>query len=80
MNKTSMVVLAAAASGILLMVGLWQIEMMWLHKSWQNEGFALPFGEEVPWWFARDLWYGCIVAAFAILAWIKVRGKRTGWG
>jgi hypothetical protein len=50
--------------------------MMWLHKSWEKGGFSLPFGYEVAWWFARDLWYGCILAAFALLVWVKVRARR----
>ena len=76
LTKTQTLLVVGLASGLLLMMGLWQIEMMWLHKSWENGGFSLPFGYEVPWWFARDLWYGCIFAAFALVVWVKVRGRR----
>jgi hypothetical protein len=53
-------------TGSLLFVGLWQLEMMWLHKGWGHKGFVLPFGLVVPWWFARDLWYSFIVLAWLI--------------
>lgn len=62
-----MQLLAGIISGSLLFIGLWQIEMMWLHKAWGHEGFVLPFGKKVPWWFARDLWYACIIGGYVIL-------------
>jgi len=40
---------------------------MWLHRSWDFSGFTLPFGRKVPWWFARDLWYSCIIAGYVVL-------------
>ena len=59
--------LAGIVSGSLLFMGLWQIEMMWLHKSWTLPEFVMPFGKKVPWWFARDLWYACIIAGYIVL-------------
>ena len=64
-------VLAGIISASLLFIGLWQIEMMWLHRSWNLPGFVLPFGKEVPWWFARDLWYACIIAGYFLLVLVK---------
>ena len=64
---TSLQLLAGIVSGSLLFIGLWQLEMMWLHKSWNFKAFVLPFGKEVPWWFARDLWYACIISAYVLL-------------
>ena len=62
-------ILYAVLSGILMVVGLWQIEMVHVHQSWGFQKFVMPFGIEVPWWFARDLWYAVIFIAFAI-AWL----------
>ena len=60
-------ILSGIVSGSLLFIGLWQLEMMWLHRSWDFSGFTLPFGRKVPWWFARDLWYSCIIAGYVVL-------------
>jgi hypothetical protein len=64
---TDIQLFSGIVSGALLFIGLWQIEMMWLHKAWGKQGFVLPFGREVPWWFARDLWYGCIIGGYVVL-------------
>jgi hypothetical protein len=63
----SLQLFAGIVSGSLLFIGLWQLEMMWLHKSWNLGGFVLPFGKKVPWWFARDLWYACIISGYVLL-------------
>ncbi len=65
MADTQLVI--GAISGSLLFIGLWQIEMMWLHRQWELPGFVLPFGKTVPWWFARDIWYACIIAGYLLL-------------
>jgi hypothetical protein len=81
-------VLIAAVS--LLWVGLWQLEMLFVqYYNYWNGGYMLPFGIEVPWWFARDLFYGMIVLAF-ILQWFVVETREpvqkvrlpsvTSWG
>ncbi len=64
---TNLQIFAGIVSASLLFIGLWQLEMMWLHKSWGNPAFTLPFGRKVPWWFARDLWYACVIAGYAVL-------------
>jgi len=80
----------AFLAGAFMFIGLWQVEVMWNQKAWEFEKFSLPFGIQVPWWFARDLWYGCIIACpvLIILAFtplvvlikrkIREKMKKTG--
>lgn len=58
-------ILGLLLSGLFLMTGLYQIEIMWIQKAWEWPGFMMPFGWIVPWWFARDIWY-----AFIIIGWL----------
>jgi len=53
-------------SGMLLVAGLWQLEMIDIHRSWGFDQFSLPFGYTVPWWWARDLCYAMILASFLL--------------
>ncbi len=60
--------LAVAASLLLLVTGLWQLEALFIqYHVFEQEGFMLPFGLKVPWWFARDLFYALIVIGYLIL-------------
>ena len=68
--------LAGLVAGGMLVVGLWQLEMMWIHKSWGFTNMSLPFGATAKWWFIRDVWYLLIVTAFVIVAGLKLRKKR----
>ena len=76
MDRTGRLVLIVAASTVLLFVGLWQIEMMMVQQAWNYPNMSLPFGATAKWWFARDLWYSCILAAFGILIWVLLRARR----
>jgi len=58
--------LAGIVSGSLLLIGLWQLEMMWLDNSCDHSSFSLLFKRKVPWWFARDLWYSWIIAGYVV--------------
>lgn len=67
-------------SGALLVAGLWQLEMVQIQLSYfQLTMFSLPFGVEVEWWFARDLFYSMIILAFLlVLPFDKLkRGMKT---
>jgi hypothetical protein len=58
-------VIALILSAVLLFVGLYQLEIMWIQKAWEWDYFMMPFGWKVPWYVARDVWY-----SFVILGWI----------
>ena len=66
-------ILGLLLSGLFLMTGLYQIEIMWIQISeqhgipqgWIKDGFIMPFGWIVPWYVARDIWY-----SFIILGWL----------
>ena len=69
--------LTAILSGALLITGLYQVEIMWIQRAWEFERFVMPFGIEVEWWIARDIWYSCIVAGYLLLVFVftPVGGK-----
>jgi len=58
-------ILGLLLSGLFLMTGLYQLEIMWIQKAWEWPCFMMPFGWRVPFWFARDVWY-----SFIILGWL----------
>ena len=64
-------VLTAMLSALLFTVGLYQIEILWVQfqnrESWNLERFVLPFGVEVEWWVARDIWYSCLIVGYLLL-------------
>ena len=64
-------VLTAMLSALLFTVGLYQIEILWVQfqnkETWNLEKFVLPFGFEVEWWVARDIWYSCIIIGYLLL-------------
>lgn len=67
-NRWNLALLFACVlvGSLFLMVGLYQIEIMWIQHAWNWEYFVMPFGWKVPWWFARDVWYTMIIAGFFI--------------
>lgn len=66
-RKSGLIRFLYFVSGCLLITGLYQLEMMWIQKAWEFGSFSMPFGFEVPFWFARDIWYLSIVLGFFIL-------------
>ena len=55
-------VLLAFIGGLMLMAGLYQLEVLTiLNFEVKDYWFELPFGIQVPWWFARDIFYTWIV-------------------
>lgn len=67
---------AAVLSGALLVAGLWQLEMIWVHKSWGFPRFVLPFGFETSYWIARDLFYTFIFLSFLLAVYAVVNVER----
>jgi len=76
MNRQSKLLLIGLVSGSLLFIGLWQTEMLMVQQAWNYPNMSLPFGITAKWWFARDLWYAMIIAAFGLLIWTVYKARR----
>ena len=61
-------VLGAALGGILTIVGLYQIEIMWIKKAWNEPLFEMPFCFYVRYEVARDIWYSCVIGGWFLTA------------
>ena len=63
--------LTVMISTFLFVSSLWQIEMLWVQfqnrEIWELDAFALPFGYEVSWYVARDLFYLMLFISWFVL-------------
>jgi len=70
------VFILAVCSSFLLLVSMWQIEIIWicLQNGWLYE---LPFGfETYNYWLAHDFWFTLIFASWLLLAVSLMLGPR----
>ncbi len=65
-NGRAVAYICLALSGLFVMTGLYQIEVIEWQKYLQYPTFAWPFGFRSEFWLARDIFYAFIIGGWIL--------------